>query len=171
MARYLLTGTAGFIAARVAEILLDQGHSIVGVDDMNDAYDVRMKEYRLDRLINRQGFQFAQIDIADLDKLEKLVRAEMQETASQKFSAIINLAARAGVRQSVEDPWVYLDTNVTGTLNLLEMCRRFEIKKFILASTSSIYGMDAPLPTGEDACSAVENAGAIWAVFQALYRY
>jgi nucleoside-diphosphate-sugar epimerase len=153
MARYLLTGVAGFIAARVAEILLDEGHSVVGIDNMNDAYDVRMKEYRLGRLVDRPGFSFAQIDIADLEKVEDLMRSETLGDDTQEFEAVINLAARAGVRQSVENPWVYVDTNMTGTLNLLEMCRQYGIKKFILASTSSIYGSDAPLPTGEDAAS------------------
>jgi nucleoside-diphosphate-sugar epimerase len=153
MARYFLTGVAGFIASRVAELLLDEGHLVVGVDNMNDAYDVRMKEYRLGRLIDRQGFKFAQIDISDLEKLENFFEVEIQSDVENKFAAVINLVARAGVRQSVENPWVYVDTNITGTLNLLEICRRNEINKFILASTSSLYGSDAPLPTGEDANS------------------
>lgn len=153
MARYLLTGVAGFIAARVAEILLDEGHTVVGVDNMNDAYDVRMKEHRLGRLQERRGFEFTQIDIADLGKLENLISVENVKSTQHKIAAVINLAARAGVRQSVENPWVYVDTNITGTLNLLEICRRNNINKFILASTSSIYGADAPLPTGEETSS------------------
>jgi UDP-glucuronate 4-epimerase len=153
MARYLLTGVAGFIASRVAEILLGDGHEVVGVDNMNDAYDVRMKEYRLGRLKDLAGFNFAHIDIANFEKVENLFKSELSGDNSQEFAGVINLAARAGVRQSVENPWVYVDTNITGTLNLLEMCRQYDIKKFILASTSSVYGSDAPLPTAEDARS------------------
>ena len=153
MARYLLTGVAGFIASRVAEILLGDGHEVVGVDNMNDAYDVRMKEYRLGRLKDLAGFNFAHIDIANFEKVENLFKSELSGDNAQEFAGVINLAARAGVRQSVENPWVYVDTNITGTLNLLEMCRQYDIKKFILASTSSVYGSDAPLPTAEDARS------------------
>ena len=153
MARYLLTGVAGFIASRVAEILLGDGHEVVGVDNMNDAYDVRMKEYRLGRLKDQAGFNFTHIDIANFEKVENLFKSELGGGNSQEFAGVINLAARAGGRQSVENPWVYVDTNITGTLNLLEMCRQYDIKKFILASTSSVYGSDAPLPTAEDARS------------------
>jgi UDP-glucuronate 4-epimerase len=153
MARYFLTGVAGFIAARVAELLLDAGHVVVGVDNLNDAYDVRMKEYRLGRLIDRQGFTFAKLDISDQQELADFFQGEVLESGEYNFEAVINLAARAGVRQSVENPWVYLDTNITGTLNLLELCQKYEINKFILASTSSLYGADAPLPTTEEANS------------------
>lgn len=153
MARYLLTGVAGFIAARVAEILLAEGHSVVGIDNMNNAYDVRMKEYRLARLLDHPGFTFSKMDISEFEEVQDFVESEIAQPDTNNFAAIINLAARAGVRQSVENPWVYIDTNVTGTLNLLEICRRYDIKKFILASTSSIYGAEAPLPTGEDAPS------------------
>ena len=153
MAHYLLTGVAGFIASRVAELLLDDGHWVVGIDNMNDAYDVRMKEYRLKLLMERERFKFARIDISNLESLENLLQEEYQQDNQRKFEAVINLAARAGVRQSVENPWVYVDTNITGTLNLLEICRQYGINKFILASTSSIYGSEAPLPTGEDASS------------------
>lgn len=153
MARYYLTGVAGFIAARVAELLLDAGHEVVGVDDLNNAYDVRMKEYRLGRLIDRIGFSFTKTDISDREELNAHFNSQLKESGQNNFEAVINLAARAGVRHSVENPWVYLDTNITGTLNLLDLCRQNDIKKFILASTSSIYGADAPLPTTENANS------------------
>jgi nucleoside-diphosphate-sugar epimerase len=146
MAKYLVTGAAGFIAARVAEMLLENGHSVVGVDNLNDAYDVRVKEYRLKRLLAFPGFVFSRMDISDRYAVEKL-----GQTDEPGYDAVINLAARAGVRQSVENPWVYVDTNVTGTLNLLELSRQLKIPKFILASTSSVYGAEAPLPTPEDA--------------------
>jgi UDP-glucuronate 4-epimerase len=151
MKHYLLTGAAGFIAARVAEMLLEAGHLVTGVDNMNDAYDRRVKEYRLARVKELDGFSFHQIDICDREALEHLNRQTFPSGGA--FDAIINLAARAGVRQSVENPWVYVDTNVTGTLNLLEMAQATGIPKFILASTSSIYGADAPLPTPEGANS------------------
>jgi nucleoside-diphosphate-sugar epimerase len=144
MENYLVSGAAGFIASRVIGMLLDAGHTVVGVDNMNDAYDVRMKEYRLKKLEHHPNFIFQRSDISD-----RVAFAEMSPLREQKYDAVINLAARAGVRQSVENPWVYVDTNVTGTLNLLEFCREQNIPKFILASTSSIYGREAPLPTPE----------------------
>jgi len=148
MGKYLLTGAAGFIASRVAEMLLEDGHAVVGVDNLNDAYDVRLKEYRLKRLQPHPAFQFLRLDISDRDSFNP-----QSAMIHQPFDAVINLAARAGVRQAVTNPWVYVDTNMTGTLNLLDFCRRLDIPKFILASTSSVYGADAPLPTPEDAPS------------------
>jgi len=147
MAHYLVTGAAGFIAARVATMLLDAGHTVMGVDNLNDAYDVRMKEFRLKQLQVRAGFEFRRLDISDWGAVQSLM------TGSPTFDGVINLAARAGVRASVVNPWVYVDTNVTGTLNLLELCQRMGVPKFVLASTSSIYGNDAPLPTPETADS------------------
>ncbi len=144
MAHYLVTGVAGFIASRVAGMLLDEGHVVTGLDNLNDAYDVRMKEYRLAILRRRAGFCFHHLDISSRSQVETLAADQ-----PAPFAAVINLAARAGVRQSVENPWVYVETNVTGTLNLLELCHRLEVPKFILASTSSIYGDNAPLPTPE----------------------
>jgi nucleoside-diphosphate-sugar epimerase len=148
MGNYLLTGAAGFIASRVAELLLDGGHTVVGVDNLNDAYDVRLKEYRLAKLKNLPRFTFHKIDISDREAFNR-----QPEIHNQQFDAVINLAARAGVRQAVTNPWVYVDTNMTGTLNLLDFCQRQGIGKFILASTSSVYGADAPLPTPEEASS------------------
>jgi nucleoside-diphosphate-sugar epimerase len=144
MENYLVTGAAGFIASHVVEILLNTGHSVVGVDNMNDAYDVRMKEYRLEKLERHPNFIFLQADIADHATFD--CNSPLRQ---HSYAAIINLAARAGVRQSVDNPWVYVDTNITGTLNLLEYCREKNIPKIILASTSSVYGSDAPLPTPE----------------------
>jgi UDP-glucuronate 4-epimerase len=147
MERYLLTGAAGFIGAVVAEKLLKGGAEVVGLDNLNQAYDVRLKEYRLSRLKDRPGFTFHKLDISQRSLLEN------QDLRGKRFSAVINLAARAGVRDSLVDPWVYLETNATGTLNLLELCRQEGIPKFLLASTSSIYGNNAPLPTPETAAS------------------
>lgn len=143
MTRVLLTGAAGFIASQVARILLDEGHDVTGVDLINDAYDPRLKEWRLAQLEDRDRFTFHRTDIADRDALAEVVTRAQPD-------AIINLAARAGVRQSVEDPWVYYETNVVGTLNLLELAKELGIKKFVLASTSSAYGDQAEQPLRED---------------------
>lgn len=145
MANYLVTGSAGFIASRVISMLLENGNRVVGVDNMNDAYDVRMKQYRLAMLLNQPGFTYYHADISERGFLE------LPALRNANFSAVINLAARAGVRQSLENPWVYVDTNITGTLNLLELCRREGISKFVLASTSSLYGDEASMPTPETA--------------------
>lgn len=147
MANYLITGVAGFIAARVSKLLLDAGHIVLGLDNLNDAYDVRMKNYRLAELERFEGFHFYPADISEWAVVKAI------QSPFGKFDAVINLAARAGVRASVENPWVYVDTNITGTLNLLEYCQRNGVSKFLLASTSSIYGANAPLPTPETASS------------------
>ncbi|RIK31342.1 MAG: nucleotide sugar epimerase [Anaerolineae bacterium] len=145
MSHYLITGAAGFIAARTAELLLQDGHNVVGVDNMNDAYDPRIKEYRLERLQAMKGFTFHKMDVADKSIIEKF--------KGEKFDAIINLAARAGVRYSVDNPWVFVETNMIGTLNMLELCKQNGVKKFVVASTSSIYGEDPRYPTPESASS------------------
>lgn len=146
MANYLVTGAAGFIGSRVSELLLAVGHQVTGIDNLCAAYDVRLKEYRLQTLKKKAGFTFYPVDICERKWLETVI-------CKNKFDAVINLAARAGVRASVENPWLFVDTNMTGTLNLLEMCRQQGIGKFILASTSSLYGAHAPLPTPETASS------------------
>ncbi len=148
--RVLLTGAAGFIASRVAEFLLDEGHAVFGVDDLNDAYDVRMKEYRLGRLAGRARFFFERVDIGARESLARAWQSGV-ERAGGPWDAVINLAARAGVRSSVQNPYVYVQTNAMGTLNLLELCRERGVSKFVLASTSSLYGAHNPVPFGEDA--------------------
>lgn len=142
---YLVTGVGGFIGAKTAEELLSAGHAVIGVDNLNDAYDPRLKTWRLARLQSRPEFSFHQIDVNDQQSLQSL-RDQLPQV-----SGIINLAARAGVRQSVENPRVYIDTNISGTLNLLNLCRDYGIKKFVLASTSSLYGLGNAMPYQEDA--------------------
>lgn len=146
MGRYLVTGAAGFIGWKVADLLMERGDEVVGIDNLNHAYDVRLKEWRLGTLRDRDAFTFLHGDIEDREDLDRLM-AE----AGSKFDGIVNLAARAGVRQSVEDPWVYLGTNAAGTLNLLDCCVRYDIPKFVLASTSSLYGSDNERPYTESA--------------------
>ena len=141
--KYLVTGCAGFIGWKVTEFLIADGHTVIGIDNINDAYDVSVKNWRLEQLQELPDFHYNCLDICDPRTLEPLF--------AQEFDAVINLAARAGVRQSVENPWVYIDTNITGTLNLLELSKVHQIKKFILASTSSLYGAKNPLPFNEEA--------------------
>ncbi len=145
MARYLVTGAAGFVAAKVCEFLLDDGHAVEAVDNLNSSYDARLKQWRLDRLLKRPGFRFDRLDITDRAAL-----AALWDQAGT-LDAVINLAARAGVRQSLEDPWGYLETNVSGALNLLELCRSRGPAHLLQASTSSLYGALARGPCPEDA--------------------
>ena len=142
MATYLVTGAAGFIASRTTQLLLDAGHTIVGVDNLNDYYDVRLKEHRLAQLTSRPNFTFARLDIEQLASLEPLF-------TQYKFDAVLNLAARAGVRYSLENPFVYLSTNAQGTLNMLEVMRRHGVKKHVMASSSSLYA-GQKMPFNED---------------------
>ncbi|MFA6614306.1 MAG: GDP-mannose 4,6-dehydratase [Endomicrobiia bacterium] len=128
----VVTGVAGFIANKVADILLKSGKNVIGIDNINDYYDVRIKEYRLKQLKKYPNFKFFKTDIEDIKTLDKIF-------SKNKISSVINLAARAGVRYSMENPFVYVSTNMMGTLNLLEMCRKYKINKFVIASTSSLY--------------------------------
>jgi nucleoside-diphosphate-sugar epimerase len=145
MANYIVTGAAGFIGARTSELLIKDGHTVVGIDNLNEAYDMRMKNYRLERLQSMPGFTFRKLDISD--------KSIIDEFKGEQFDGVINLAAWAGVRNSVKNPWVYVDSNMTGTLNMLEICRQTGTKKFVVASTSSIYGANPPYPTPETASS------------------
>jgi UDP-glucuronate 4-epimerase len=151
MAHYLLTGAAGFIASRVAEFLLAEGHTVLAIDNLNDAYDVRLKHWRLAQLDGKPGFEFQKLDITNRAAISDLFARKSPSGNRSAISSVINLAARAGVRQSVQNPWVYFHTNVTGTLNLLELCRQYSVEKFVLASTSSLYGAHNPIPFREGA--------------------
>ena len=143
--RYLVTGATGFIGNRVTQLLLDEGAEVTGIDNVNDAYDIRLKEWRLAQLEARDGFRFQRVDICDA--------AAVNSIFAKGFDAVINLAARAGVRASVEDPHAYIDSNVTGTLNLLQACKESGIPKFVQASSSSVYGSEAKKPYCEDAAT------------------
>ncbi|MHC4398484.1 MAG: NAD-dependent epimerase/dehydratase family protein [Planctomycetota bacterium] len=153
--RYLVTGCAGFIGARVTGLLLEGGHRVVGVDELNDAYDPRLKQWRLSTLEPHEGFRFHRLDVTDRAAMARLFEAgapspDAGDIEQTPYSAVINLAARAGVRPSVENPRLYFRTNCDGTLNLLELCRRFGVGKFLLASTSSLYGARKRLPYREE---------------------
>jgi nucleoside-diphosphate-sugar epimerase len=145
MANYLVTGAAGFIGARTSELLIADGHTVAGIDNLNDAYDLRMKHYRLKKLQALPQFTFHQLDISD--------KTIVDHFKNEKFDGVINLAAWAGVRASVKNPWIYVESNMTGTLNMLEICRQTGTRKFVVASTSSIYGENPPYPTPESASS------------------
>jgi nucleoside-diphosphate-sugar epimerase len=132
MKKILVTGCAGFIGWKVSHLLLHKGKRVIGIDNMNDYYDPSLKRWRLNLLKKYSNFGFYKIDICNYRKLKKVFQ-------ENRFDAVINLAARAGVRASVQDPWIYLDTNTKGSLNLLECSKDHKIKKFILASTSSLY--------------------------------
>ena len=144
MARFLLTGAAGFVGYWVSSQLLASGEEVVGVDNLNDAYDPLLKHWRLKALQAEPNFRFERVDITDRDALAGVF-------ASKRFDAVIHLAARAGAGESVRNPGAYLDSNCLGTLNVLEQCRDRDVGKLVLASTSSVYGSRNPLPFREDA--------------------
>jgi nucleoside-diphosphate-sugar epimerase len=146
MSLYLVTGCAGFIASNVCRLLLADGHAVIGIDQLNDAYDPRLKQWRLEQLQAQPGFYFARADISDQASLQAALAAA---PADQPIAGVINLAARAGVRPSMQNPWIYYQCNVIGTLNLLELCRARRIKKFVVASSSSVYGDSTDVPYRE----------------------
>jgi len=148
--KILVTGAAGFIASRVCSALHEQGRDVVGLDNFNDAYDVRLKVWRWVHLENLPGMELHRLDLLDTNAMERLFEKYARARDGKPFDAVINLAARAGVRPSVENPRAYVGANVTGALNVLEMCRKFGVKKFVLASTSSLYGKEHPTPYREE---------------------
>jgi nucleoside-diphosphate-sugar epimerase len=132
----LVTGAAGFIGAKVSEFLLRRGNRVVGLDNLNDYYDIRLKKHRLSALKRFPNFIFHRGDIEERGFLERVF-------GRYDFRAVMNLAARAGVHYSLRNPRVYMTTNALGTLNLLDLCRDFSVRKFVLASTSSLYAGQA----------------------------
>ena len=143
--KVLVTGAAGFIGFHTSMALLDRGDQVIGVDNLNDYYDVSLKEARLDRLSAREGFQFSRLDIADREAVMDLAESH------RDIDGVIHLAAQAGVRYSLENPYAYVRSNLAGHVVLLEACRLFSnLKHFVYASSSSVYGSNTKLPFAID---------------------
>lgn len=137
--KYLVTGAAGFIGNFVAERLCNDGHEVVGLDNLNDYYDPALKLARLDRIKHLENFRFIKMDIADRDGIAKLFKDE-------QFNRVIHLAAQAGVRYSIENPMAYIDSNIVGFATILEGCRHNNIEHLVYASSSSVYGANKKIP-------------------------
>lgn len=142
MSNFLVTGAAGFIGFHLSRRLLDDGNDVVGIDNINDYYDVNLKLARLAILQKYGNFNFCKIDIADLHAMEVLF-ANQSKTA---FDVVINLAAQAGVRYSLKNPHSYINSNIVGFTNILECCRHNKVKHLVFASSSSVYGMNDKIP-------------------------
>lgn len=139
MSNILVTGAAGFIGFHLCHRLLNEGHSVVGLDNLNPYYDVQLKQDRLHRLKEKAGFRFYRLDLSDRAAVEKLF-------IEQAFDCVVNLAAQAGVRHSLIDPHAYVDSNLVGFVNILEGCRHSQVKHLVFASSSSVYGSSTRLP-------------------------
>jgi len=135
----LVTGAAGFIGSAVSHKLLDRGDTVIGLDNLNDYYDVTLKEARLARLESREGFSFVRMGLEDNAGVAKLF-------AESGFDRVVHLAAQAGVRYSIENPRAYIDSNIVGTLNILEGCRHNAVDHLVYASSSSVYGANTRMP-------------------------
>lgn len=135
----LITGTAGFIGFYLSSLLLEKGYEVIGIDNLNDYYDVKLKEDRLEILKQNDNFTFHKIDLKDKEKVDDLF-------TKYKFDYVINLAAQAGVRYSIENPYAYVDSNLIGFMNILEACRNNPVKHLLYASSSSVYGGNKVAP-------------------------
>ncbi|MGA9031510.1 MAG: SDR family NAD(P)-dependent oxidoreductase, partial [Sulfuricaulis sp.] len=140
--KILVTGAAGFIGSALALRLLERGDMVCGIDNMNDYYDVRLKEARLQRTKDHRHFEFQKLDIIDRETMAELFQ-------KQKFDAVMHLAAQAGVRYSITNPQSYIDSNLVGFGNILEGCRHSGVKHLVFASSSSVYGANTKLPFSE----------------------
>ncbi len=139
MPKVLVTGAAGFIGAEVCMRLLERGDHVIGLDNLNDYYDVSLKQARLSRFAEHEHFRFVKMDLADREAMQRLFAAE-------QFDQVVNLAAQAGVRYSLENPHAYIDSNIVGFANVLEGCRQQHIKHLVYASSSSVYGANETAP-------------------------
>ena len=139
MKKILVTGAAGFIGSHLSKRLLERGDEVVGLDNLNDYYDVSLKEARLAQLQKKAGFRFVQLDLADREGMAALFAAE-------RFERVVNLAAQAGVRYSLINPHAYIDSNLTGFVNVLEGCRHNKVEHLVYASSSSVYGANTNMP-------------------------
>ena len=137
--KFLVTGAAGFIGFYVAQRLCEQGHEVVGIDNLNDYYDVNLKLARLDELANLPLFTFVKMDLADREGIANLF-------ATEQFNRVIHLAAQAGVRYSIDNPLAYADSNLVGHLTILEGCRHNKVEHLVYASSSSVYGLNNKVP-------------------------
>ena len=137
--KILVTGAAGFIGFHLAQYLLNRGDQVVGLDNLNDYYDVSLKKARLQQIEDHQRFHFVHLDLADLDGISRLFKTE-------QFDRVVNLAAQAGVRYSLENPHAYINSNVQGFMNILEGCRHNDVKHLVYASSSSVYGANTAMP-------------------------
>ncbi|BDX03997.1 NAD-dependent epimerase [Marinomonas pontica] len=140
--KFLVTGAAGFIGMNVCKRLLEAGHDVVGLDNLNTYYMAELKQHRLDQLLPYANFRFVKIDLADRDGMAQLF-------AEEQFQRVIHLAAQAGVRYSLEAPFEYVDSNLVGMMTILEGCRRNKVEHLVYASSSSVYGMNAKIPFSE----------------------
>jgi UDP-glucuronate 4-epimerase len=140
--KVLVTGAAGFIGSKLSEVLIARGDSVIGIDNLNDYYDINLKKSRLKRITEKDNahlFQYIKLDLADRKGIETLF-------LEQQFDGVINLAAQAGVRYSIENPLAYVESNITGFAHLLEGCRHTKVKHFVYASSSSVYGANRSIP-------------------------
>ena len=152
--KVLVTGAAGFIGSKLMFTLAERGDEVVGIDNMNDYYDVRLKEGRIAEFCTGARRRFLKMDISDKASLDALFAAE-------GFDAVVNLAAQAGVRYSITNPYAYLQSNLVGFLNILEACRNYPVKHLVFASSSSVYGLNAKVPYSED--DKVDNPVSLYA--------
>ena len=140
--KILVTGAAGFIGFHLSKKLTDQGHEVVGLDNLNDYYDPKLKRDRLQQLDQQSNFRFIKADLAERHAIEEIFKAE-------QFEVVVNLAAQAGVRYSLENPHAYIDSNIIGFTNILEGCRHNQVRNLIFASSSSVYGANTKQPFSE----------------------